>query len=177
MKFNISPRRVIFGLLFGMPFLNQHLYAANVTSTQFTVTGVLEAKTCSFNESALTVDLPEVDTHTLNNSNDIQGKTQFTLSINCSGGVTSVNITPSGVTVSGGDSTLFLNTSTARNVGLRLLDKNGNILTPDGQKKVTFEYSASGGKYTFSAGYAPTGSGRVTGGAFQSVIEFTLNYS
>ncbi|HII4349948.1 TPA: fimbrial protein [Enterobacter cloacae] len=177
MKFNIAPRRVIFGLVIGMPFLNTHLYAANVTSTQFTITGVLEAKTCSFNETALTVNLPEVDTRSLNNSNAIQGETYFTLIVNCSGGVSIVDITPSGSAISNGDSSLFQNSQSAQNVGLRLLDKDGNILAPDGQKKVNFDYISSGGKYTFSAGYVATGAGRVTGGGFQSIITFFLDYS
>ncbi|MCW5001473.1 fimbrial protein [Enterobacter roggenkampii] len=177
MKPNIALQIVISGLAFGMPFLNSTLYAANITSTQFTITGVLEAKTCSFNGNPLTVELPEVDTRSLNNNHSIQGKTDFTLSINCSGGVTSVYITPYGTPNLNGDSTLFLNIKSAQNVGLRLLDENGNILTPDGTRKVKIEYDESGGKYTFSAGYEPTGSGRVSGGGFQSLVEFTLNYS
>ncbi|HDC4619760.1 fimbrial protein [Enterobacter asburiae] len=178
MKLNNALQRVIFGLTaIGMPVLNSHLYAANITSTQFTITGILEAKTCSFNETALTVDLPEVETRTLNNSNSIQGKTEFTLSLNCTGGVTSVSITPSGTAISSGDNTLFLNTMSAQNVGLRLLDKNGNILTPNGQKKVSFDYFGSGGKYTFSAGYAATGVGRVSSGSFQAIVNFRLDYS
>ncbi|MDO2449593.1 fimbrial protein [Enterobacter vonholyi] len=177
MKLNNALRRVIFGLAFGMPFLNSHLYAENITSTQFTITGVLEANTCSFNETALTVNLPEVDTRTLNNSNAIQGETEFTLSINCNDGVKVVSITPSGAAVSSGDSTLFLNTSTAKNVGLRLLDKDGSVLTPDGQKKATIKYDESDGKYAFSAGYAATGSGKVSGGAFKALVTFLLEYS
>ncbi|MCU6161484.1 fimbrial protein [Enterobacter bugandensis] len=178
MKLNNALQRVIFGLAaIGMPVLNSHLYAANMTSTQFTITGILEAKTCSFNETALTVNLPEVDTRSLNNSNAIQGKTYFTLTVNCSGGVSTVDITPSGSAISNGDNSLFQNSQSAQNVGLRLLDKDGNILTPDGQKKVSIDYTASGGKSTFSAGYVATGTGRVTGGGFQSIITFLLDYS
>ncbi|MRI48207.1 fimbrial protein [Enterobacter ludwigii] len=177
MKFNIAPRRVIFGLLFGMPFLNQHLYAANITYTQFTIKGILEDKTCSFNETALTIDLPEVDTRTLNNNNAIQGKTEFTLSLNCSGSVTSVNIIPSGTPISNSDDTLYSNIGTSRNVGLRILDKNGNSLKPDGQNKVSFDYYESSGKYTFTAGYVATGTGRVSGGSFKSIVTFSVEYS
>ncbi|WP_421512187.1 fimbrial protein [Enterobacter sp. JS8-1] len=178
MKLNNALQRVIFGLTaIGMPVLNSHLYAANITSTQLTITGFLEAKTCSFNETALTVDLPEVDTRSLNNSNTIQGKTEFPLSMNCSGGVTSINIIPSGTAVTNGDNTLFLNTASARNVGLRLLDNNGNVLMPNGQKKVTINYEQTNGTYKFSAGYAATGSGRVSGGSFQALVTFSIDYS
>jgi type 1 fimbria pilin len=177
MKLNYALKSVIFGMAFGMPILNSHLHAANITSTQFTITGVLEAKTCSFNETSFSVDLPEVDTSSLNNSNAIQGITDFTLKMNCSGGVKTVNITPSGTAVTNGDSTLFQNTSSAKNVGLRLLDANGNILIPDGKKKVTINYEQSSGTHKFSAGYAATGSGRVTGGSFQSLVTFSIDYS
>lgn len=177
MKLNTVLQRVIFGLAFGIPVLNSQLYAANITSTQLTITGVLEAKTCSFNETSFSVDLPEVDTRSLNNSNAIQGITDFTLKINCSGGVNTVNITPSGTAVTYGDSSLFQNTSSAKNVGLRLLDANGNVLMPDGKKKVTINYEQSSGTYKFSAGYAATGSGRVTGGSFQSLVTFSIDYS
>ncbi|EPN4106315.1 TPA: fimbrial protein [Enterobacter hormaechei] len=177
MKLNNALQRVIFGLAFGMLFLNSNLYAANITSTNFTITGVLEAKTCSFNETSLSIDLPEVDTRSLNNSNSIQGEQFFTLQLNCNGGVNEVNITPSGMAVANGDSTLFLNTGTAKNVGLRLLDRAGNILTPDGQRKVTINYQETEGKYTFSAGYARTGAGRVSGGLFLATVTFSLDYS
>ncbi|MGM8844765.1 fimbrial protein [Enterobacter roggenkampii] len=178
MKLNNALQKFIFGLTaIGMPVLNSDLYAANITSTQFTITGILEAKTCTFNETALTVDLPEVDTRSLNNSNTIQGKTDFTLSLNCSGGVTTVNITPQGSAMSNGDNTLFLNTASAKNVGLRLLDNNGNVLMPNGQKKVTINYEQTNGTYKFSAGYAATGSGRVSGGSFQALVTFSIDYS
>lgn len=177
MKLNYALQRILFGMTFGMAVMNSNLYAANITSTQFTITGVLEAKTCSFNETSLSIDLPEVDTRSLNNSNSIQGEQLFTLQLNCNGGVNEVNITPSGVAVANGDSTLFLNTSTAKNVGLRLLDSSGNILTPDGQRKVAISYQEKEGKYTFSAGYARTGAGRVSGGSFTATVTFSLDYS
>lgn len=177
MKISKASKSVLFIMTMGTSLLYAPLNAANITSTEFTITGVLEAKTCSFNETTLTVDLPDVDTRSLNNTNIIQGKTDFTLSMNCSGGVSSINIIPSGSAVTIGDSTLFLNTNSARNVGLRLLDKDGNTLTPDGQKKISINYDESGGKYMFSAGYAPTGSGRVSGGSFKTVVTFALDYS
>jgi type 1 fimbria pilin len=172
-----TSRNVLCILTLGASFLGRPLNAANVTSTQFTITGVLEVKTCSFNETTLTIDLPEVDTRSLNNANSIQGKTDFTLSMNCSEGITSVSITPSGTAVSNGDTTLFLNTGSADNIGLRLLDNKGNMLKPDGQDMIAIDYEASGGKYTFSAGYAVTGAGRASGGSFQAVVSFLLNYS
>lgn len=175
MKSKNTIRLTILTLIFSLQLKNYPLHAANITSTQFKITGVLEAKTCSFNEASLSVDLPEMDTRSLNNSNTIQGKTDFTLTLNCSTSVSTVEITPSGTAISNGDNSLFQNSKSAKNVGLRLLDKNGNILTPDGQKKVSFDYFESGGKYTFSAGYFPSGAGRVTGGGFQSIITFLLN--
>ena len=170
-------RRIIYGMVLGYTLLSPPLNAANITSTQFTITGILEAKTCSFTETSFSVTLPEVDTRSLNNSNSIQGSTFVPLSFNCSGGVTSLSIKPYGTAVLTGDKTLFLNTNSAKNVGLRLLDKYGNILTPDGQTEVTFDYLGSGDKYTFTAGYAATGSGRVSGGGFQSMVTFTMTYS
>ncbi|MFZ5271573.1 fimbrial protein [Enterobacter asburiae] len=170
-------RRIIYGMVMGYTFLSSPLNADNITSTQFTITGVLEAKTCAFNETSSSVTLPEVDTLSLNSSNSIQGSTFFPLSFNCNGGVTSISIKPYGSAVSNGDKTLFLNTNSAKNVGLRLLDKYGNILTPDGQTEVTFNYQGSSDKYTFTAGYAATGSGRVSGGTFQSMVIFTMTYS
>ncbi|MCU6396988.1 fimbrial protein [Enterobacter quasiroggenkampii] len=164
-------------LSLGTPFLCVPLNAANITSTQFTISGVFEVKTCSFNETTLIIDLPEVDTRSLNNTNAIQGKTDFTLSMNCSEGITSVSITPSGTAVSSGDTTLFLNTGSADNIGLRLLDSKGNILNPNNQDMIAIDYEESGGKYTFSAGYSATGTGRVSGGSFQTVVSFLLNYS
>ena len=173
----ISQRHVLYGLTLYLLSLNFTVQAANITSTAFVITGVLEAKTCTFNETTRSIDLPEVDTRSLVGSNSIQGKTDFTLSINCSGGVTEVNITPSGMAVSNGDSSLFLNTSSARNIGLRLLDNTGGGLKPDGSSKITINYNESGGKYTFSAGYAETGAGRVSGGLFQALVVFSLEYS
>ncbi|WP_174348883.1 fimbrial protein [Lelliottia aquatilis] len=172
MKLN-SLRRVLYALALGLPSLTFPV-AANIT---FTITGVLEAKTCAFNETTRTVDLPEVDTRSLSNSNGIYGKTDFTLTLNCSGGVAEVNIIPSGTSVTGGDTSLFLNTGSAKNVGLRLLDSADNVLTPSGQSKATFDFNDTGGIYTFSAGYSSTGTGRVSGGSFQTVVTFSLEYS
>ena len=41
----------MYGMALGLPSLSFPLQAANITSTQFTITGVLEAKTCSFTEA------------------------------------------------------------------------------------------------------------------------------
>lgn len=165
------------GLTLILLFFNYFVHAANKTSMSFKITGVLEAKTCSFEGTSLSFELPEVNTRSLNNSNSIQKTTFIPLLIDCSSGVTSVIIRPYGTAVSNGDKTLFLNTHSAKNVGLRLLDKYGNILTPDGQTKVEFNYRESGGRYTFMAGYAATGGGRVSGGSFQSLVTFSLTYS
>ncbi|MBA7843250.1 fimbrial protein [Klebsiella sp. RHBSTW-00484] len=174
---NNTLRKLMYGMALGLPSLSFPLQAANITSTQFTITGVLEAKTCSFTEATQTINLPDVNTRSLATSNGIHGKTEFSLTLNCSGGVSGVSITPSGTAVGSGDRTLFINTASARNVGLRLLDNSGKVLTPDGQSKVTFSFDESGGKYTFAAGYAGTGTGRVSGGSFQTVVTFSLSYS
>lgn len=175
-KYN-ALRQALHGLTLGLTFLSFPLHAANNTSTTFTITGVLEAKTCSFNEATQAINLPEVDTRSLAGSSIIHGKTNFTLTLNCSGGVSTVSIIPSGTAVANGDTTLFLNTGTAKHVGLRLLDSAGNVLTPNGQSKATFNMDTSSGMYTFSAGYAGTGTGRVSGGSFEAVVIFSLDYS
>ena len=170
-------RQLLYGMALGLPSLSFPLQAANITSTEFTITGVLEAKTCSFSEATQTINLPDVNTRSLVSSNAIHEKTKFTLMLNCSGGVSEISIIPSGTAVGSGDTTLFMNTASARNVGLRLLDNAGNVLTPNGQSKVTFNFDESGGQYTFIAGYAGTGAGRVSGGSFQTVVTFSLDYS
>ena len=156
-----------------LPFLSVPS-AANI---KFTITGVVEAKTCVFNDTALTIDLPEVDTRSLASASVVKGKTYFSMKLVCSNGVSEVNIIPSGTAVSNGDSTLFLNIGSAKNVGLRLLDNTDNVLMPNGQSKATFDFNETGGTYNFSAGYSGTGAGRVSGGTFQAVVNFTLDYS
>ncbi|HGN8724086.1 TPA: fimbrial protein [Enterobacter bugandensis] len=173
---NFNSLRLIFyvptiALLF--PFMNITLAA----SLQFKLTGVVEAKTCVFNDTNLVIDLPEVGTRNLSSASGVQGKTYFTVKLACSNSVSKVNIIPSGTAVVKGDTTLFQNTGTAKNVGLRLLDSADNILAPNSQSKVTFDYNETGGMYTFSAGYLGTGSERVSGGSFQTVVNFTLEYS
>lgn len=169
-------RYLFYVLALGLTTLSGSVQAATVTSTTFTISGVLEAKTCSFHESSRSIQLPDVDTRTLN-SNAISGSTKFPLILDCQKGVSVVSIVPSGTPVESGDKTLFLNSGSAKNVGLRLLDTAGNVLTPDGQRKATFEAQESGGLYIMTVGYAGTGSGRVSGGSFLSVVTFSLDYS
>lgn len=169
-------KKLLCASLIGLPVLSNIVQAANVTSTTFTISGILEAKTCSFNEASRTIQLPDVDTRSLN-SNAISGLTKLTLALECQRGVSVVSIVPSGTPVESGDSTLFLNSGSAKNVGLRLLDKAGNVLTPDGQSKATFDAEIAGGAYVFTVGYAGTGGGRASGGSFQAVVTFSLDYS
>lgn len=180
MKFEVMKYNIFYNLFYtlamGLLVLSNPLQAANLASTSFTISGILEAKTCSFNETSRTIQLPEVDTQTLN-GNAISGSTKFALKLNCQKGVSIVSIVPSGTPVESGDTTLFMNSGSAKNVGLRLLDNGNNVLTPDGQSKATFDAQTSGGVYVVTVGYAGTGSGRVSGGSFLSVVTFSLNYS
>ena len=169
-------RYLLCGLVLGLPALSIPVHAENVTSTTLTISGVLEAKTCSFNETNRTINLPEVDTRTLS-STAISVTTKFGLVLNCPTGVHLVSIVPSGTPVENGDTSLFVNGGSAQNVGLRLLDNAGNVLTPDGQSKATFDADASGGMYVMTVGYVGTGSGRASGGSFLSVVTFSLEYS
>ena len=173
-------QQLVYGLALGLHFPSVPLHAANIASTTFTLTGVLEAKTCSFEEASLTVELPEVDTRSLVSNHGVHGTTNFTLALNCSHNVSEVRIIPSGTAVESGDNTLFQNTGTAGNVGLRLLSGR-QVLTPDGQSQITVDWydRNNNGPYIryFTAGYAGTGAGRVNGGSFQTVVTFSLDYS
>lgn len=150
--------------------------AANITDSTFTISGVLKAKTCSFNEKSLTIQLPDVDTKSLAH-NSVYGTSSVVVSLDCPAGVSIVSIVPSGIAVESGDITLFKNTGTARNVGLRLFDSTNNIMKPDGQNKATFNPETTGGLYNFKAGYAGTGAGRVSGGSFSTTVTLSLDYS
>lgn len=175
MKSNIL-RYLFSALALSFTILSNSLKATNISSTTFTISGVLEAKTCTFNETSRTIQLPDIDTKTINNNN-ISGSTKLALMLDCQKGVSLVSIVPLGKPVEHGDTTLFLNTGSAKNVGLRLLDNAGNIMTPDGRSKAKFDVQTSGGVYIMSVGYAKTGNGRASGGTFQSVVTFFLDYS
>ncbi|EPZ8357440.1 fimbrial protein [Enterobacter hormaechei] len=175
MKFNrlqVLLHSLILGLT-GVCFVSD---AANITSTTFTISGVLEAKTCTFVEKTRTIQLPEVDTKSLAH-NSVYGTTSVAVSLNCPAGVSVVSIIPSGTAVESGDTTLFKNTGTAKNVGLRLFDNSNNVMRPDGETKATFNPDTTAGVYVFKAGYAGTGTGRVSGGSFAATITLSLDYS
>ena len=150
---------------------------ADVTSTVFTIGGVIRAKTCSFADTTMDVRLPDVDTVSLA-KNNVSSAKNFSIELNCESGVSTVSIIPTGMAVESGDTTLFRNTGTASNVGLRLYDSSKNVLTPDGKSKVTLSPNGDSNVLViFSAAYAGTGSGRVNGGSFLSSVTLSLDYS
>lgn len=175
MKFN-QLRMLLCSLALGFTTVSFMSQAANITSTTFTISGVLEAKTCSFSEKIRQINLPEVDTKSLA-THSVYGTTNVTITLNCPAGVSVVSIVPSGTAVESGDKTLFRNTGTAKNVGLRLFDNANNVMNPDGQTKATFNPGTTGGAYVFNAGYAGTGAGRVSGGSFAATVTLSLDYS
>lgn len=163
-------------LVLGLTGISFSSLAADVTYTSFTISGVLEAKTCSFNETTRTIQLPDVDTKSLAH-NSVYGTTNVAVTLDCPAGVSVVSIVPSGLPAESGDTTLFKNTGTAKNVGLRLFDNANKVMNPDGQSKATFNPDTSGGVYLFKAGYAGTGTGRVSGGSFNATVTLSLDYS
>ncbi|EBY6849593.1 fimbrial protein [Salmonella enterica subsp. enterica] len=163
-------------LALGLSCVSFFSHAANITYNTFTITGILEAKTCSFVNKTQTVDLVEVGTKELINNKEY-GMTPVKIELDCPAGVSVVSLIPSGLAPESGDSTLFRNTGTAKNVGLRLYDNMKNIMKPDGLSRATFNPALSANTYTFQAGYARTNTARVTAGSFNAVVTLSLDYS
>lgn len=132
------------------------------------------SRTCSFENEFQVVRLDDITTREFTD-NSIRAASKFNVGITCGSGVSAVKMVPTG-TPDGTDATAFLNTGAARNVALRLLDAEGQILLPDGSRNVTIVPKGGEGNYIFTAGYVATAAGQVTGGGFMSTVTFSFNY-
>jgi minor fimbrial subunit len=130
--------------------------------------------TCSFKTSVQNVTLDDITDRAFTDT-DVRNATPFTVGITCQSGLDTVKIVPAG-TPDTQDPTAFANTGTAGNVALRLMDKAGKTLRPDGSSGVAVTPQSGEGSYTFSAGYVATSVGKVTPGSFVSVVSLTFEY-
>ena len=157
-------------------FVATYAYAAENPSMQVTlIWPALPNPTCAFNDATQTVVLDDIAASAFSDKS-IYSVTSFDVNIKCEAEITSVKITPSGAP-DDDDGTAFSNTGSATHVALRLLDKNKEVLLPDGTTAVTVTPSGDGeGSYTFSAGYLATVPGQVTAGSFVSTATLSFQY-
>lgn len=98
----------------------------------------------------------------------------YTLKFACpgaKGGLAKINLTG---TADENDTSAFVNTGTAENVALRVVNTNWSTLVPGG----TYYYTIKDGAGTINqyAGYVATGKGPVSAGTFSSIVTYILNY-
>lgn len=143
-------------------------------SASFTVTAQVIRATCSFSVAEQLVTLPGISTLMLTDTSPKNIK-NFSIELSCGSGVKAFYLIPSG-TPDDINPSDFANTGSAKNIALRLFDKDGNILRPDGTSKVSVIPADKVGNYTFKAGYVATKPNSVTGGSFVSLVNLNIEY-
>ncbi|WP_432224911.1 fimbrial protein [Enterobacter wuhouensis] len=160
---------------FFITLFNQTVSAEVKTGT-FNISATVRAPTCSFSEANKVVTLDDVNEMDFNDSS-IHGEKEVKVALSCQyalfGNV--VNLIPEGIADSV-DSSAFQNTGTAKNIALRLQDKDSNIVTPDKTTSIPVTVTNNEGSYTFKLGYVATTPGEVIGGTFTSTVILSLKY-
>lgn len=159
--------------------------AARAVDGTITFTGKVVANTCKFHVngggSSNTVVLPVVFTSALTTAGNVAGNTAFTISAtNCDPLLTSVQAYFNGPHVDGTTGNL-INTGTAANVQVQLLNGTTSTVMPLNGTTATTQNSPVGtvsstgaATMNYSAQYYATGA--ATAGLVNTSVDYTINY-
>lgn len=161
-----------------------HVFAASENTIRFQ--GEVNAQTCNVNVNDATgspiILLPTVSTAELSTAKSTAGKTPFTINLTgCvapdAGSTQAMAINLAGNNISPtGD---LLNTGTAENVALRLLDSNDNAIDLSGGTAritgMTLESGSTSASQNFSVVYY-SDSGKAGAGTVLSSVQYSVSY-
>lgn len=166
----------------GMLLAAAQVNAAEASDGTISFTGNIAAQTCAVSVngggSSETVTLPKVAAGVLNNAGAIAGNTRFTLALsNCSATTGDVYAYfEQGASVNSNGR--LINTGSAKNVDLQLLDSNNKPInvgsTDQDSAPATVALTNGAGTLTYSAQYYATSAAEA--GDVASTVNYSINY-
>ncbi|MBW1251457.1 fimbrial protein [Pantoea allii] len=179
-----SLSRCMYFALCGVSLLSFNTFAASQNTIRFQ--GEVNAQTCNVNINDATgspiILLPTVSTASLNAAKSTAGKTPFTINLTgcvapAAGTTQAININLAGNNISStGD---LLNTGTATNVALRLLDSSDKTINLSGGTATVNGMSLASGSTSASQNFSVeyySDSGSAGAGTVLSSVQYSVSY-
>lgn len=142
-------------------------------STVFTISGRVISRTCTFDNANQSVSLNTISVRDFL-ENPVPVLQEFTVTITCGSGVSSVQLSFSG-SPDISDHTAFANTGQATGVALRLLHED-KVILPDGSYTAPIPVVNNTGKIILKAGYTVTSLSTFSAGDFESTAILSFIY-